>query len=85
MWEFERKLKFKRQYKKFNDKDTVKKALLELAHSEKPETLGEYKIHLKVYGYRLDNNNRMLYNVRYSDRTIELIRLGNHKEVYGKK
>ncbi len=62
----------------------VKKALLELVKSGKPETLGEYKKHLRVYGYKLDNSNRMLYNVRYSDNTIELIRIGDHKEVYGK-
>ena len=84
MWEFERKPKFKQQYKKFQDKESIKNAIRELGKLEKPETLGKYKRHLKVYGYKLDASNRLLCNVRHSDSTMELIRAGNHKEVYGK-
>ena len=49
MWAFEKQSKFKSQYKKFQNKDAVKKALCKLAESEKPETLGEFKKHLGVW------------------------------------
>lgn len=83
MWEFDTKSKFKKQYKKFNKKDAVKKALKQLSSSEDPRVLGIYKKHLQVYAYEIDAKNRILYNVIDEKNTIELIRLGDHKEVYG--
>lgn len=61
----------------------VKQALTELASSDNPLKLGTYKKHLKSFAYDLDSSNRILYNVRFPDNIIELIRVGDHKETYG--
>jgi len=60
----------------------VDSALIELAKSENPTKLGEYKSSLKVYAYVLDKSNRILYNVSYNENTIELLRVGDHKKAY---
>lgn len=85
MWQFEYQNKFIKQYKKLNSalQETVKKALTEMANSDNPLKLGNYKKHLKAFAYDLDSSNRILYNVRFPDNMIELIRVGNHKQVYG--
>lgn len=86
MWSFSRKGKFKTQYKKLppDIQPKVDEALIELAQSENPRTLGKYKQSLGVWAYELNDNYRILYNVRDSENIIELFRVGDHKEVYGK-
>ena len=53
MWEFDRKSKFKKQYKLLGSvrQERVKKALMQLADFERPESLGVYKPSMKVYAY----------------------------------
>lgn len=86
MWAFSRKGKFKTQYKKLPEKirNKVDEALIALANSEKPRLLGIYKQSMEVWAYELNDNYRILYNVKDSDKLIELFRVGDHKEVYGK-
>ena len=60
----------------------VDSALTELAKSENPTKLGEYKASIEAYAYVLDKSNRILYNVRFDDNIIELLRVGDHKKAY---
>jgi mRNA-degrading endonuclease RelE of RelBE toxin-antitoxin system len=85
LWQFEYAPKFIRQYKKLSGvlQSMVKLALTHLAHSDNPLKLGTYKKHLKAFAYDLDKSNRILYNVRFPDNIIELLRVGDHKETYG--
>ena len=86
MWEFDRKGKFKKQYKSLGSvrQDKVRKALLQLADSERPELLGVYKPSMEVYAYELGHEDRIIFKVDYDKHTIELVRVGDHKMAYGK-
>lgn len=37
-----------------------------------------------VYAAELSSSHRLSYTVNYNTKTIEIIRVGDHKEVYGK-
>lgn len=86
MWNFDYKSKFIRQYKQLSPdlQKKVKSALEDLTNSENPLRLGDYKSSLRAYAYVLDKSNRILYNVRFGDNIIELVRVGDHKMTYGK-
>jgi mRNA-degrading endonuclease RelE of RelBE toxin-antitoxin system len=86
LWSFEKKNKFKKQFKLLSPEfqAKVKSALIELATSQDPTTLGIFKPSMGVYAYELNRGYRILYNVRFVDYVIELIRVGDHKEVYGR-
>lgn len=86
MWIPERTKKFIRQYKSLHP-DLQKKVdivITELVESENPTKLGEYKSSIKAYAFVLDKSNRILYNVSFNENVIEFIRVGSHKQVYGK-
>ena len=86
MWEFDRKNKFKKQYKLLGSirQERVKKALEQLGNSERPESLGVYKSPMKIYAYELGQDDRIIFKVDYDRHTIELVRVGDHKMTYGK-
>jgi mRNA-degrading endonuclease RelE of RelBE toxin-antitoxin system len=86
LWEFDRKSKFKKQFKLLGSirQEKVKKALLQLTKSEKPESLGVYKPSLEIYAYELGRDDRIIFKVDYDRHTIELVRVGDHKMSYGK-
>lgn len=86
MWQFERKNKFKHQFKELSSetRERVRNALKQLADAEDPTALGIYKPLLGVYAFELGRADRILYSVRFNDNVIELIRVGDHKMVYGK-
>jgi mRNA-degrading endonuclease RelE of RelBE toxin-antitoxin system len=85
VWEFDRKSKFKKQFKLLGSvrQNRIKEALLQLGNSEKPESLGAYKQSMKVYAYELGHDDRIIYNVDYDRNTIVLVRVGDHKMTYG--
>jgi mRNA-degrading endonuclease RelE of RelBE toxin-antitoxin system len=86
MWIPERTKKFTKQYKTLHS-DLQKKidlAITELTKSENPTKLGDYKPSIKAYAYVLDKSDRILYNVSFNENVIEFIRVGSHKQVYGK-
>jgi mRNA-degrading endonuclease RelE of RelBE toxin-antitoxin system len=85
-WEFDRKSKFKKQFKLLGSvrQDRVKEALMQLANSERPELLGVYKQSMKVYAYELGHDDRIIYKVDYDRHTMELVRVGDHKMTYGR-
>ena len=86
MWEFDRKSKFKKQFKLLGSlrHDRVKEALLQLGNSERPDSLGTYKQSMKVYSYEVGQGDRIIYKVDYERCTIVLVRVGDHKMTYGK-
>lgn len=86
MWLLAPNKKFIKQYKLLNSElqKRVDAVLDELVKSENPIKLGYYKPSLKVYAYNLDKSNRIIYSVDFSNNTIELRRVGSHKQVYGK-
>lgn len=86
MWFLAPNKKFIKQYKLLSSElqKRVDSALDELVKSENPTKLGDYKPSLKVYAYNLDKSNRIVYSVDFSNNTIELRRVGDHKMTYGK-
>lgn len=84
MWNFEYSQKYVKQYKLLSSdlQIKVKEALASLAKSENPLKLGEYKKSLGAWAYDLDRKNRILYNVRFNDNVIELLRVGSHDKAY---
>lgn len=84
MWNFEYDKKYLKQFKKLSPflQERVRLALVELAQSENPLKLGEYKNSLKSFAYKLDQSNRILYNVNFARNIIELLRVGDHKMAY---
>lgn len=85
-WAFDRKNKFKKQYKLLGSvrQERVDNALLQLATSQRPESLGVYKPSMEVYAYELSHGDRIIFKVSYDNHTIELVRVGDHKMIYGK-
>ena len=61
----------------------TERIIRELASSENPTKLGVYKKSMNVYAYKLDKNNRLIYDVDFSNNIIFLIRVGDHKSSYG--
>lgn len=86
MWEFDRKSKFKKQFKLLGSvrQERIKEALLQLGNSEKPDSLGAYKQSMKVYSYEVGRGDRIVYTVDCERHTIVLVRVGDHKMTYGK-
>jgi mRNA-degrading endonuclease RelE of RelBE toxin-antitoxin system len=86
LWTLEPNSKFIRQYKLLGSdiQKKVDSALNELANSENPAKLGDYKQNLRVYAYDLDKSNRIVYTVDFTNNVIELRRVGSHKQAYGK-
>lgn len=86
MWNFERRSKFIKQYKQL-DTETKKKidgALYDLATSENPAQVGVYKPSMRIFAYEVGKTHRIIYSVRHRDGIIELLRVCDHKSVYGK-
>ena len=86
MWILAPNKKFIRQYKLLSSdlQKRIDSTLDELVKSENPTKLGNYKPSLKVYAYNLDKSNRIIYSVDFSNHTVELRRVGTHKQAYGK-
>lgn len=85
MWIFDRGNKFKKQFKNLGSslQKKTEQAIRELASNENPTKLGVYKKSMNVYAYELDKNNRLIYDVDFSNNIISLIRVGDHKSSYG--
>lgn len=86
MWNFDTSDEFENQYTNLDSKlqKRVDSALTNLANAEKPQSLGKFKKSFGVFAYRVSDSCRIIYNVKYNDKTIELIRVGDHKTAYGK-
>lgn len=89
-WEIVASGAFDKKAKKYSRDKQIRSSLdacLALLHNEEsPERLGNLKTGPLggVYAYNLTKSIRLLYLVDYNTRTIKLIDIGDHKEVYGK-
>lgn len=79
------KSKFLKRFKGLDlqTKKCANTALNALANSENPSDLGIYKSDMRVFAYDI-GKYRMLFSIRYSENTIDLMRVCDHKSVYGK-
>jgi len=59
-------------------------ALDQIAMSEDPARLGAYKANLRVFPYEIGRRCRIIYSVLYREKTVELLRVCDHKSVYGR-
>jgi len=85
-WEFEHLKDIYWEYKQLPKpiKKKVTNAIKMLANCENPAELGSYKRSMGVFSYELGRKYRILYRFRTKDKIIELIRVGDHKQAYGK-
>ncbi len=85
-WKIKKENTFKKQYKNIghNRQSIADKAILELAASSNPANLGKYKQSNKVFAYELGKNDRLIYTLDYFHNEIILLRVCDHKSVYGK-
>lgn len=88
MWEIYYSKTFLKQYSKLNSeiKQRVQIAINDLRSSNDPMKLGEPKQgHLKnCFGYEIGNKYRIVYTVYKTQIAVLLLRVGKHKDVYGK-
>ncbi len=85
-WKIIRENTFKKQYKNIGHKRQadVDNAICELSSSVNPADIGRYKQHQKVFAYELGKNDRLIYTLDYFYNKIILLRVCDHKSVYGK-
>jgi addiction module RelE/StbE family toxin len=88
MWEIYYSKTFLKQYPKLNSeiKLRVQNAINELKSSIDPTKLGEPKQgDLKnCFAYEVGNKYRIVYTVYKTEIAILLLKVGKHKDVYGK-
>ncbi|MDE1816814.1 MAG: hypothetical protein KGI11_09700 [Thaumarchaeota archaeon] len=86
MWRIVRKNKFEKQYWLLGSERQKRTddAILDLAYSTNPATKGQYKSSIRVFSYELGRGDRILYDIQYEDSIIVLLRVCDHKSVYGK-
>ena len=90
MWKFRTSKRFQKSFNKL-EKTTQKSfdtKVKELGNSPDPSALSDEKAntkkHGRVYIMRLNRSQRLAYRVYVSDNIIELVAVGDHKEVYDK-
>jgi len=59
-------------------------ALDQITASEDPARLGAYKANLRVFSYEIGRRYRIIYSVIYREKIVELLRVCDHKSVYGR-
>ena len=55
-----------------------------ISSSENPASLGTYKTNLRIFSYEIGRRYRIVYSIRYRENIVELLRVCDHKSVYGK-
>jgi len=87
-WKFKATSTFDNGYssKSVEDQHRVDEALLVLSESSFPNRLGEIKNTPdgRVCVYDISRSSRLSYDVSFLTQTIQLIRVCDHKTVYGK-
>ena len=86
MWQIDKRPQFNRQYNLLGSErqKRVDSAILDLAYSENPATKGDFKKSMRVFAYELGRGDRMIYTMQYEDNMIVLLRVCDHKSVYGR-
>lgn len=85
-WTVVKKPEFRRGYKNLHPgmRPVVDRVVADLASSSSPEKLGTYKSNMRVFSYELGRAYRILYQPVGSRGEIVLLRVCDHKSVYGK-
>lgn len=72
----------------FNERKAFDQIVLELSDSSDPRRLADENVvtrrHGRVYTLRLSKSYRLAYRVYFREKIIEMVSVGDHKEVYGK-
>lgn len=88
MWNIHLSKTFEKQYSKLSLEisQRVQSAIQELVSSDDPTKLGEPKQgHLKnCFAYEIGKQYRIIYSVNKAEIMILLLKVGKHKDVYGK-
>jgi addiction module RelE/StbE family toxin len=89
LWNLEYLPSFVRQAAKLertSHYESLKRAIIELQNSKDPTKLGSRKRGklLDCYSYNITKSIRLLYKVNFNIGVITLLRVGDHKQVYGK-
>ncbi len=76
----------KKQYKNLDPKiqEMVDHLIQELRSAKNPAYLGKYKQNKRIFAYDIGRKYGIIYNVNWSENTIEFLRVCDHKSVYGK-
>jgi mRNA-degrading endonuclease RelE of RelBE toxin-antitoxin system len=74
-----------RQYKKLGptEQKHYHNAMKDLGLAKDPRRVGKYEDN-GCYSYRLTKSSRLIYRVFVREKAIQLVAVGDHKEVYGK-
>lgn len=86
MWRLDKRPKFVKQYSRLGTErqQYVDNALRELVQTTNPAELGEFKNSIRVFAYVVNKSDRILFDVDYPNNTIVLLRVCDHKSVYGR-
>lgn len=88
VWDVEEPENFEKEFKRLGS--DVKKAYLarvsDLVHSKDPRALGVLKVtkYGPAYVIRLNDSFRLVYTVDFPNHVILIVKIGDHKQVYGK-
>lgn len=86
MWNLKWASKFVRQYKRLDTKtkQAVDDAIADIVSSEDPSSLGVYKSDMRIFSYEIGRKYRVVYSIQYREGIVALLRVCDHKSVYGK-
>jgi addiction module RelE/StbE family toxin len=88
MWKTHLSKTFEKQYSKLSSEisQRVQLAIKELESSDDPTRLGEPKQGAlkNCFAYEIGNKYRIIYSVNKQEIVILLLKVGKHKDVYGK-
>jgi mRNA-degrading endonuclease RelE of RelBE toxin-antitoxin system len=88
VWDIEEPENFEKEFKRLGIE--VRKAYFsrvsDLVASKDPRAFGILKItkYGPAYVVRLNDSFRLLYTVDFTNRLIQIVKIGDHKQVYGK-
>jgi len=67
-----------------SEKNQYRTAIRTLAESEDPKVHGNYKNNLGCFTYNITKSFRITFDIDYENRIINIIKIGDHKQIYGK-
>ncbi len=84
-WKIEEPPDIRKIFKKLGSNEKIQyiSAIKTLATSEDPKIHGQYKQTKGCYSYRLTSSFRILYDINYKEKRIDIISIGDHKKTYG--
>ena len=85
-WKIVKKRAFVRQYKNMGGQRQfrVDLAVKEITDSDDPAVMGRYKKSTRVFAYEIGQSDRLIYRIEHGHHRIVLMRVCDHKSVYGK-